>query len=53
LRGRLLESVGNTEEGLQSKLKALERDPFSALVHVQVALSYWNQRRYEKTAEWA
>jgi DNA-binding winged helix-turn-helix (wHTH) protein len=51
--GRLMEAVGRLEEGLALKLKALERDPFSPLVHVQISLSYWNQRRYDDTISWA
>jgi tetratricopeptide (TPR) repeat protein len=41
------------EEGLQLKLKALERDPFSPLVYLQISLGYWNQRRYDDAIEWA
>ena len=51
--GRLLEAMGKLEAGLQSKLKALERDPFSPLVHLQISLSYWNQRLYDESIEWA
>ena len=53
LYGRLLEALGRLEEGLAMKLRALERDPFSPLVHVQIALSFWNQRRYDDAIEWA
>ena len=51
--GRLLEATGKLDEGLQLKQKALERDPFSPLVHLQISLSYWNQRRYDESIEWA
>ncbi|MBV9267939.1 MAG: tetratricopeptide repeat protein, partial [Acidobacteriaceae bacterium] len=51
--GRLMEALGKLEEGLQLKQKALERDPFSPLVHLQISLSYWNQRRFEDSIEWA
>ena len=51
--GRLLEAVGRLDEGLQLKLRALERDPFSPLVHLQISLCYWNQRRYDLAIEWA
>ncbi|MBV8818302.1 MAG: tetratricopeptide repeat protein, partial [Acidobacteriaceae bacterium] len=51
--GRLLEATGRLKEGLQLKLKALERDPRSPLVHLQISLSYWNQRRYDESIEWA
>jgi DNA-binding winged helix-turn-helix (wHTH) protein/tetratricopeptide (TPR) repeat protein len=51
--GQLLDTLGRPEEGLSAKLKALERDPFSPLVHLQISLSYWNQRRYDSAIEWA
>ena len=51
--GRLMEAIGRLEEGLELKQKALERDPFSPLVHLQISLSYWNQRRYDESIEWA
>ena len=51
--GQLLEALGRLEEGLQMKLRALERDPFSPLVHLQISLSYWNQRLYDDAIEWA
>ena len=51
--GRLMEALGRLEEGLELKQKALERDPFSPLVHLQIALSYWNQRRYDDAIEWS
>ncbi|MBA2555828.1 MAG: tetratricopeptide repeat protein [Chloroflexi bacterium] len=53
LYGRLLEALGELDRGLAAKQKALERDPLSALVHIQIALSYWNQRRYDDVIEWA
>jgi serine/threonine-protein kinase len=53
LYGQLLEALGRLEEGLDMKLRALERDPFSPLVHLQISLSYWNQRRYDDAIEWA
>jgi DNA-binding winged helix-turn-helix (wHTH) protein/tetratricopeptide (TPR) repeat protein len=53
LSGQLLEALGRLDEGLQMKLKALERDPFSASVHLEISLSYWNQRRYDDAIEWA
>src|SRR5262249_49116207 len=40
--GRLLDACGRREEALAIKLRALEIDPLSPLVHVQIALSYWN-----------
>jgi DNA-binding winged helix-turn-helix (wHTH) protein/tetratricopeptide (TPR) repeat protein len=51
--GQLLDALGKLEEGLNTKLKALERDPFSPLVHLQISMSYWNQRRYDCAIEWA
>ena len=53
LYGQLLETLGQVEEGLRMKRKALERDPFSPLVHLQISLGYWNQRRYDDAIEWA
>ena len=51
--GRLLDTRGRLEGGLAMKLKALERDPVSPLVHVEIARSYWNQRRYDESIDWA
>jgi DNA-binding winged helix-turn-helix (wHTH) protein/tetratricopeptide (TPR) repeat protein len=51
--GQLLEALGNLEQGLRMKWKALERDPFSPLVHLQISMSYWHQRRYDDAIEWA
>ena len=51
--GSLMEALGKLEEGLQLKQQALERDPFSALVRVQIAVAYWHQRRYDKAIVWA
>jgi tetratricopeptide (TPR) repeat protein len=53
LYGRLLEALGDVQSGLAAKQKALERNPFSALVHVQIAHSYWNQRHYDEVIEWS
>ena len=53
LYGRLMEALGDLEQGLAAKQKALERQPSSAAVHLQIAMSYWNQRRYEQVIEWA
>jgi tetratricopeptide (TPR) repeat protein len=53
LYGRLLEALGELDQGLAAKMKALERNPFSPLVHTQIALSYWNQRKYDEMIEWA
>ena len=51
--GRLLETLGRLERGLAMKLKALDRDPESPLVLVEIAQSYWNQRRYNESIDWA
>ena len=53
LYGRLLEALGRLAEGLRAKQKALERNPASAAVHLQIALSFWNQRQYDEMIEWA
>jgi DNA-binding winged helix-turn-helix (wHTH) protein/tetratricopeptide (TPR) repeat protein len=53
LYGRLLEALGQLDQGLAMKLRALERDPFSPLVHLEIAVAYWNQRRYDDMIEWA
>jgi DNA-binding winged helix-turn-helix (wHTH) protein/tetratricopeptide (TPR) repeat protein len=53
LYGRLLEAVGAVREGLEMKLKALERDPLSPGVHLQIALSYWHLRSFDEMIEWA
>ena len=47
--GMLMEALGRLHEGLGLKQQALERDSPSALVFVQIAMSYWHQRRYEDT----
>lgn len=52
LYGRLLEALGFLAEGLAAKQRALERNPSSAAVHLQIALSYWNQRRYDDMIAW-
>ena len=53
LYGRLLEALGDLTAGLHAKQKALERNPASAVVHLQIATSFWNQRRYDDMIEWA
>ena len=53
LYGRLLEALGRLDEGLAAKRKALEHNPSSPAVVLQIALSYWNQRRYDDMIEWA
>jgi DNA-binding winged helix-turn-helix (wHTH) protein/Tfp pilus assembly protein PilF len=53
LYGRLLEALGDLEGGLAAKQKALERNPSSANVQLQIAISHWNQRNYDDVIEWA
>ena len=52
LYGRVLEALGDLDAGLAAKQKALERTP-SAAVHLQIALSHWNARRYDEVIAWA
>lgn len=51
--GSLMETLGKLHVGLQLKQQALERDPSSPLVCVQIATSYWNQRRFDEAIAWA
>jgi DNA-binding winged helix-turn-helix (wHTH) protein/tetratricopeptide (TPR) repeat protein len=53
LYGRLLDALGRLDEGLEMKMRALERDPLSPLVHLAISMSYWNQRRFEDSIRWA
>ncbi len=53
LYGRLLEALGEGEKGLAAKQKALERNPSSALVHTQIALSHWHLRQDDEVITWA
>ena len=52
LYGRVLEALGRLQEGLETKLAALERDPTSPLVHLQIAMAYWHQRNYDAVIAW-
>ena len=51
--GSLQEALGRLDDGLRIKQQALARDPRSALVLVQIAMSYWHQRKYDDTLVWA
>ena len=51
--GTLMEALGDLERGFQLKLKGLECDSTSALAHVQIAGSFWYQRRYDDVIVWA
>jgi serine/threonine protein kinase/Tfp pilus assembly protein PilF len=51
--GILIEALGDLERGLHLKLQGLECDSTSALAHVWIAASFWNQRRYDDVIVWA
>jgi DNA-binding winged helix-turn-helix (wHTH) protein/Tfp pilus assembly protein PilF len=51
--GSLQEALGHVDDGLRFKQRALARDRRSALVLVQIAISYWHQRNYDETRVWA
>jgi serine/threonine protein kinase len=51
--GILMEALGDLERGLHLKLQGLECDSTSALAHVWIAVSFWNQRRYGDVIVWA
>src|SRR5690242_13716944 len=51
--GSLQEALGRLDDGLRCKQQALARDPRSAGVLVQIAISYWHQRKYDDTLAWA
>ena len=51
--GFLKEALGDLERGFSLKLQGLECDSTSALAHVQIALSFWYQRRYDDVIVWA
>jgi tetratricopeptide (TPR) repeat protein len=50
--GGLIEALGELPRGLELKLQGLERDSASALAHVLIAVSFWNQRRYDDVIVW-
>jgi len=50
--GGLMEALGELPRGLELKLQGLERDSASALAHVLIAVSFWNQRRYDDVIVW-
>src|SRR5499427_4406048 len=51
--GALQEALGRLDDGLRCKQQALARDPRSPGVLVQIAVSYWHQRKYDDTLVWA
>jgi tetratricopeptide (TPR) repeat protein len=51
--GVLMEALGDLERGLHLKLQGLECDSTSALAHVWIGVSFWNQRRYDDVIVWA
>jgi DNA-binding winged helix-turn-helix (wHTH) protein len=51
--GSLQEALGRLDDGLRRKQQALARDPRSPGVLVQIAISYWHQRKYDETQVWA
>ena len=50
--GSLLEARGALERGLRTKQQAMQRDPASAFVLLQIATSFWYQRRYDEAIRW-
>ena len=51
--GRLLDTRRRPDEALAVKLRALAAEPRSPLVHLQIALTYWNRRDYNQAMSWA
>jgi tetratricopeptide (TPR) repeat protein len=51
--GALMEALGKLDEGLQFKQQALVRSPRSPWLLVQIATSYWHQRKHDETLVWA
>jgi serine/threonine protein kinase len=50
--GGLMEALGDLPRGFDLKLQGLECDSTSALAHVLIAVSFWNQRRYDDVIVW-
>ena len=50
--GGLMEALGELPRGFDLKLKGLECDSTSALAHVLIAVSFWNQRQYDDVIVW-
>src|SRR5436190_2031784 len=51
--GSLQEALGRLDDGLRYKQQALAHGPRSPGVLVQIAISYWHQRKYDDTLVWA
>ncbi len=51
--GSLQEALGRLDDGLRCKQQALARDPRSPGVLVQIAISYWHQRKFDDALLWA
>jgi DNA-binding winged helix-turn-helix (wHTH) protein len=51
--GALHDALGQLDEGLRLKQRALARDPLSPIVLLHIALSYLHQRRYDEALAWA
>ena len=51
--GFLKEALGDLERGLSLKMQGLECDSTSVLAHMLIAVSFWNQRRYDDVIVWA
>ena len=51
--GILMEALGDLERGLSLKMQGLECDSTSVLAHLWIAVSFWNQRRYDDMIVWA
>ena len=50
--GGLMEALADLPRGFELKLKGLECDSTSALAHVLIAVSFWNQRQYDDVIVW-
>lgn len=50
--GGLMEALGDLDRGFRLKLQGLECNSTSALAHVLIAVSFWNQRRYDDVIVW-
>jgi DNA-binding winged helix-turn-helix (wHTH) protein/Tfp pilus assembly protein PilF len=51
--GALMEALGKLDEGLQFKQQALVRHRRSPWLLVQIATSYWHQRKLDEAVVWA